>query len=126
MFKKLSVDKNLHILIVKDKGKKVFLAHCLDMDIVSQGKTPKEAISELIGLIKTQMEYCLENDMLDTLFRPAPKEYWDMYHRSQAIKILNQLSLHSKDIIKNLTTPVLNTGLCLRINTSNTENCVNS
>src|SRR3990170_4959529 len=104
MFKKLNVDKNLHILIIEDKGKKVFLAHCLDMDIVSQGKTQKEAISELIGLIKTQMEYCLENDMLDTLFRPAPKEYWDMYHRSQAIKILNQLSLRSKDIIKNLTT----------------------
>lgn len=103
MLKKMGIDKNLHILMVEDKNKHIFLAHCLDMDIVSQGKTQKEAISELIDLIQTQMEYCLENNMLDTIFRPAPKEYWDMYYRSQATKIINQLSLYNKRIIKDLT-----------------------
>ena len=97
------MDKNLHILIIEDKEKKVFLAHCLDIDIVSQGATQKDAISELLKLIHTQIEYCLENDMLDNLFRPAPKEYWDMYYRSQATKIINKLSLHNKHVIKDLT-----------------------
>ncbi len=99
--------KNLHILVVHDKEKNVLLAHCLDMDIVSQGKTQDEAISELKELIYTQIEYCLGNDMLDSLFRPAPKEYWDMYYRSQATQVLNQLSLQKnkhtiKDIVSHL------------------------
>lgn len=103
MIKKVETNNNLHILVVEDKEKKVFLAHCLDMDIAAQGKTEKEAIGELQDLIQTQIEHCLQNDMLDSLFRPAPKEYWDTYHRSQAAKIVNQLSLHDKQVIKNLT-----------------------
>jgi len=50
------------------------------------------------------MEYCLENDMLEGLFRAAPKEYWDMFYRSQANKIVNELTLHpNKRILKDLT-----------------------
>jgi len=40
--------------------------------------------------------------MLDTLFRPAPKEYWDMFYRSQATRAINQLSLHNKHAVKDL------------------------
>ncbi len=75
MNRKSAIAKNLHILIIEDKGKKCFLAHCLDMDIAAQGRSEKEALSELKELIQTQIEYCLENDMLDSLFRTAPKEY---------------------------------------------------
>ncbi len=103
MLKKSDLEKNFHILIIEDKNKNIFLAHCLDMDIVSQGKTKKETITNLVELIQTQMQYCIENDMLDNLFRPAPKEYWDMFYRSQATKIINQLSLHNKQIIKDIT-----------------------
>ena len=102
MIKRLN-NKNLHILIVDDKEKKVFIAHCLDMDIAAQGKTSNEAIAELKELIISQIEYCLDNDMLDSVFRAAPKIYWDMFYRSQAIGIVNQLSLHRKNIIKDLT-----------------------
>lgn len=99
----MNIHKNLHILVIDDKDKKVFLAHCLDMDIVTQGKTASDSIVELKELVVTQIEYCLENDMLDSLFRPAPKEYWDTYYRSQANRVINQLSLHNKHIIKDLT-----------------------
>lgn len=103
MDKKLDIHKNLHILVVHDKSKNIFIAHCLDMDIASQGKTQQEAVSELKKLIYTQIEYCVENDILDTLFRPAPKEYWDIYYRSQATGILNQLSLQkNKHVIKDI------------------------
>ncbi len=103
MIKKLSIDKNLHILLIEDKKKNDFLAHCLDMNIAAHGKTCAEAVSELKELLVVQMEYCLEHDMLDTLFRPAPKTYWDMYYRSQANRVINQLSLRNKHIIKDLT-----------------------
>lgn len=103
MHKKLDIHKNLHILVVHDKNKNIFIAHCLDMDIASQSKTQQEAVSELKRLIYTQIEYCVENDILDTLFRPAPKEYWDIYYRSQATGILNQLSLQkNKHTIKDV------------------------
>lgn len=102
MLRKLHVDKNLHILVVEDKEENVFLAHCLDLDIVGQGRTAKEAVLELTELVETQLEYCLENDMLDTAFRPAPKESWDMFYRAQAAKIINQISLRRKNFIKNL------------------------
>lgn len=103
MIKKLNIDKNLHILLIEENDKKAFIAHCLDMNIAAHGKTADEAVVELKDLIAVQMEYCLENDILDSLFRPAPKAYWDMYHRSQANRIINQLSLHNKHIIKDLT-----------------------
>lgn len=103
MIKKLNIDKNLHILLIENKDKNTFIAHCLDMNIAAQGKTADEAVVELKELLVVQMEYCLENDMLGTLFRPAPKIYWDMYYRSQANRVINQLSLHNKHIIKDLT-----------------------
>lgn len=99
----MNAQKNLHILIVEDKDKKIFLAHCLDLDIVAQAKTQSEVVSELKELVKTQVEYCLQNDMLNSLFRPAPKAYWDIYYRSQANKVLTQLSLRNKYIINDLT-----------------------
>jgi predicted RNase H-like HicB family nuclease len=99
----MNIDKNLHVLLIEDKDKKLFFAHCLDMNIASQGKTADEAVAELKELIVVQIEYCLEHDMLDTLFRLAPKAYRDMYYRSQANRVVNQLSLHNKHIIKDLT-----------------------
>jgi len=104
MLKKMRIEKKLHILVTNDPAKNIYAAHCLDMDIAAQGKTSAEAVSELKELIAVQADYCFEQDMLDTLFRPAPKIYWDMFYRSQANEILNELSLHNKQtVIKNLT-----------------------
>ena len=104
MLKRPDIRENLHILIIEDKGKKVFLAHCLDMDIAAQGKTDAEALAALKELIATQIEYCLDNDMLDTLFRLAPKGNWDMFYRAHAGRILSKLSLNKNRVIKSLTT----------------------
>lgn len=106
MLKALNLHENLHILVVHDKEKGIYLAHCLDMDIVSQGTTSAEAVSSLKELIVTQIEYCLENEMLDTLFRQAPKGYWDMFYRTQAGKMLRRLSLRKSRTIKSLTSHI--------------------
>lgn len=104
MLKKLNVEKKLHILVTKDPHKEIFTAHCLDMDIAAQGKTSAEAVAELKELIAVQADYCFEQDILNTLFRPAPKVYWDMFYRSQANDVLNELSLHNpQSVIKDLT-----------------------
>ena len=106
MLRKLDIAKNLHVLVIEDKEKKIFLAHCLDMDIVGEGKDDREAVSNLIELINVQVNFCLSNDTLYTLFRSAPKECWDMLYSSQAAKIINQLSLRRKNSIKKLTSHI--------------------
>jgi len=100
MLKKLNGQHNFHILIVSDKRNKTFIAHCLDMDIVAQAKTRNEAIEQLKALVETQLEYCLENDMLETAFRPAPKAYWDKFYANQQKDMISQLSSHKIPIHK--------------------------
>lgn len=97
---KARMDMNLHCLIVKE-GKWI-IAHCLDMDIAAQGKTEKEALKNLVELIQVQIEYAIKNDIIDTIFRPAPKEYWDMLYRSVATQVKNRLSLHPRTTLKNI------------------------
>ncbi|HLD69820.1 MAG TPA: hypothetical protein VJA17_03555 [Candidatus Omnitrophota bacterium] len=98
MLKKLNINKPLHILIVEDKKENVFIAHCLDMDIAAQGKSEKEAVEELKFLIKTQLEYCLENDMLDTAFHSAPKEYWDQFYSGSQKEFVSMIENHKVPI----------------------------
>ncbi len=87
---------------MQDKKIRGFVAHCLDMDIAAQGKTQSEALEELKHLIQSQLEYCLENKMLETVFRPAPKEYWDRFYSSRQRNIIQQLSKR-KVLIRELT-----------------------
>ena len=104
MLKKLNINKQLHILIVQDK-EEVIVAHCLDMDIVAQGRTEKAAVEELKALIQTQLEYCLENDMLETAFRPAPREYWDQFysgHQRELVSLLGKQKFPIHKLTSNL------------------------
>ena len=72
------------------------------MDIAAQGKTAKEAVSELKELMQAQIKYCLENNMLNTLFRSAPKKYWDKFYSSRQKNIIQQLP-QNKRLAKELT-----------------------
>ena len=98
MIKRRQMKQNLHILISQQKKEKIYIAHCLDMDIAAQGTTEQEAVNELRGLIQTQLEYCLEDNMLNTIFRPAPKAYWDKFYASQQEHLIRNLSRHKTPI----------------------------
>ena len=83
VIKKMNIARNFHILILGNSRKKHVLAHCLDMDIAAEGKNESQAMKNLTDLIKVQLEYCLENNMLEGAFRPAPRKYWDKFYQSQ-------------------------------------------
>ena len=103
MKRQLQIHQNLHVLICEDK--EGIVAHCLEMDICGQGNTKKEAVNDLIGAIRTQIDYCVENDMVDTIFRPAPKEYWDKFYNSQIIGLKGIAADHKlnvKELVSNL------------------------
>ena len=63
-----------NILIKKED--EVFVAHCMELDIVATGQSMEEAVNDLIDLIIAQLEYAFINDNLDHLYRPAPPEVW--------------------------------------------------
>lgn len=67
----------LDILIVKEDN--YFLAHCLQFDIVATNNTLKGVKKDIIDLCVAHINYSVENNNLDYLFSPAPKEVWAKY-----------------------------------------------
>ncbi len=67
-----------NIFIKKDDD--VFVAHCMELDIVATGQSIDEATEDLIGLIIAQLQYAFSNDNLDHLYRPAPPEVWREFY----------------------------------------------
>jgi hypothetical protein len=58
----------------------LFLAHCLELDIVAVSGTIEEVKNDILSLIQAQIEYAFENNNLDNLYRPAPPEVWREYY----------------------------------------------
>jgi predicted RNase H-like HicB family nuclease len=67
-----------NVLIKKEMD--LFVAHCLELDIVATGKTLDEAKGDLKDLIEAQVECAFANNNLDNLFRPAPSEAWREFY----------------------------------------------
>lgn len=53
-----------------------WVAHCLDLDIVSTGSSAEEAMDQLADAVGTQLWYAREHDNYQHLFRPAPEDAW--------------------------------------------------
>lgn len=53
-----------------------WVAHCLDLDVVSSGATRVAAVDALAEAMGLQLAYARENDNFEHLFRPAPDELW--------------------------------------------------
>ncbi len=71
--KERSLDVN--VFLKKEDG--LFVAHCLEFDIVAVAKTEEQAKEDLKDLVTAQIAYAFANDNLDNLFRPAPKSVWE-------------------------------------------------
>ena len=79
---------DLHLDVLMEKDGEYFIAHCLDLDIVAQGKTSKEAKEELVELINDQIDFAVSNNLGELIVHPAPKEYWIRYWniKSESLK----------------------------------------
>ena len=72
---KLSI--NLSAIVYSEKAE--WIAHCLELDIVAEGKSAEDALQSLISLCDLQIETALEEGDLESIFRPAPPEFWKMF-----------------------------------------------
>ena len=74
----------LTILFYTEDNEKT--AHCLEFDIVTVGKNYEEANFELMKLINAHVNFAIENDNEEFLYKPAPAQYWNMLRQSNPIK----------------------------------------
>jgi hypothetical protein len=65
--------------ILVKKVDDLWVAHCLELDLVAASPCEKDVQDDIIAVIMEQVRYCILNDNMDHLFRRAPKEIWDEY-----------------------------------------------
>jgi len=63
------------VVIKKEEG--LWVAHCLELDIVAANKNLASVKKEIGDLITAQVSYAFENDNVENLYRPAPAEVWE-------------------------------------------------
>ena len=67
------------VLIKKEEG--LWVAHCMELDIVSANKRLASVKKEIGDLITAQVSYAFENDNVENLYRPAPAEAWEKLYK---------------------------------------------
>lgn len=72
---KKEVSLSFNILVKEEDG--LFLAHCLELDILTASKTLEQVNKDIVALICAQVDYAFSNDNLENLYHPAPKEAWE-------------------------------------------------
>lgn len=64
-----------------------WIAHCLEMDLVAEGKTPRQALRDLLEISLAHVRYADEQGDLNSVFRPAPPEIWRMFSTAEDIEM---------------------------------------
>ena len=64
--------------VVYREGNQWF-SHCLELDIVSEGNSPDEAVQNTIELCAYQIDTAIESGDVESIFRPAPAKFWNLF-----------------------------------------------
>jgi hypothetical protein len=72
--------KELRFNVLIKKEEELFIAHCLELDIVATALSAEEAGNDLCDLIKAQVAYAFSNDNLANLYHPAPRKVWEEFY----------------------------------------------
>ena len=89
---KVSSKGDLHLDVLMEKDGAYFIAHCLDLDLIGQGRTPEEAKKELIEPINDQIDFAISNNLEELIVHPAPKEYWIRYWNIKSERLKKNLA----------------------------------
>ena len=64
-----------------------WIAHCLETDLVAEGKTPTAALDDLIELTGTLVQAAMDEGDLESIFHPAPPEIWRMFSTGEEMAV---------------------------------------
>ena len=62
-------------ILVKEEDD-MYVAHCLELDIVATGSSLEQVKKDMKDLINAQIDYAFTHNNLENLYRPAPTEVW--------------------------------------------------
>ena len=79
------------------KENELFVAHCMELDIVATGQSIEEASQDLIDLIIAQLRYAFGNNNLDHLYRPAPAEVWREFYMCKELLEEKEIRLPAEE-----------------------------
>lgn len=80
-------------VLIYQENDLTWYAHSLEFDIVGDGGTPEEARNNLADLLKTQIQFAVENNLEEKIDHPAPQKYFDMYNALEKRGIFEELEL---------------------------------
>lgn len=85
-----------NILIKKESD--MFIAHCLELDIVATSQSADQVEEDIMSLIDAQIDYAFTHGNLDYLFHPAPIEVWkEFFECKEQIEKRNKIESQFKD-----------------------------
>jgi hypothetical protein len=77
---KMKKDWAFKFRILMKKEEDLWVAHCLELDLVATALSEKQVEEDIVAVILEQVRYCIVNDNMANLFRNAPKEIWDEFY----------------------------------------------
>lgn len=100
-----------NLLIKKEKG--LFVAHCLELDIVSTSTDFDQVKKEIIDLVMAQVDYAFSNDNLNYLYHPAPEKVWaEFYACKDQIEEKVKIKSSFKKPVKRFVPPWIIARMC--------------
>lgn len=63
---------SFNILVKEEDG--LYVAHCLELDIVATSEDIERVQKEMVDLIAAQVDYAFSNENLDNLYHPHSKQ----------------------------------------------------
>jgi hypothetical protein len=91
---KSSLRINLSAVVYQEGD--AWIAHCLELDIVSEGTSRDDALQGLVSLCDFQIKVAMEEGDLRSIFRPAPPEAWQMFVSGRQRMIAEGKAAHGK------------------------------
>lgn len=99
-------------VLVKKEGA-LYVAHCLELDIVTASPDVKQLEKDMIDLIHTQIDYAFSHDNLENLYHPAPSEVWEAFFKcKKQMEIKHKIQPAFKENQKKFVPPWFTTRIC--------------
>jgi hypothetical protein len=102
---KMETDTSMIFNVLVKREDDLYIAHCLELDIVATSDDKEKVTDDIIDLIQAQVSYAFSNDNLEYLYHPAPLEAWkefyackDQIEKKIAMKKVSPAKAHNRFI----------------------------
>lgn len=94
-----------HCYVKRDPETKLFIGHCLDLDVKVAGRNVPETWGALKRVMKAHYEYCFEHDP-EGLQMSAPSKDWIIYSAAVSAALReNPKTITVEELVLNLRLP---------------------